>query len=255
MQIALVPPFTILLGTKGLKGKNDPSSTYLREGNYKKAFDHTFVTGESVPSNVIGNVLNNLLGCRITFYCLRDDSFSTYIVSNLTKRKIIEKMVVPKTKCLAILGRFKREDVIERVKELLLKEERRKVRLPEPERNYVKNEATGRMVCVGSRKYKELFPEAKKHVGRPARREKWDPISVFVEIWNATDGDRWSHNPFSEKVTPSSIVGSWFGRKVTIRLINGDMYVLDPKRYSEYLTAVVRDGFAKHGVAELRITK
>ena len=231
-------------GTKGLKGKNDPLRTYLREGNYKKAFDYMFETGESVPSNVIGNVLNNLLGYSITFYCLKDNSFSTYIVSNSAKRKIVEMMVVPKTKCLAILGFFKSKDVMEQVKDF--SKNKKVVYSPRSDLNYVKNEATGRMIRVGLRKYKELFPEAKKRVGRPSKR--FDPISVFVESWNATGG------PPVKDVNPSDLVTSWSGRKVMVTLNNGEAYVLDPERYKRYLTSVVRDGFAKHDILQVLIT-
>ena len=33
-----------------------------------------FRTGESIPPNVIGNVLNELLGYKISFYSLKDDN-------------------------------------------------------------------------------------------------------------------------------------------------------------------------------------
>ena len=77
-----------LKGTKGLENKEDPLSTYLRNGNYNLAFNYMFRTRESIPSNIIGNVLNELLGYRISFYSLKDDNFSTYVVSNATKRDI-----------------------------------------------------------------------------------------------------------------------------------------------------------------------
>ena len=48
-------------GTKGLENKKDPLSTYLRNGNYNLAFNYMFRTGESIPSNIVGNVLNELL--------------------------------------------------------------------------------------------------------------------------------------------------------------------------------------------------
>ena len=144
-----------------------------------------FRTGESIPSNIIGNVLNELLGYRIPFYSLKDDNFSTYVLSNATKRDIIKKLVVPRDKHFAILGTLKKRDIIRQAKEALLdrqklKREKETAPFPEPKINYVKNEAAGRMVRVGSRKYKELFPEAKKPVGRPSKKEKWDPIANYI---------------------------------------------------------------------------
>ena len=44
--------------TKGLENKEDTLSKYLKNRNYDKAFDHMFRTGEAIPSNVVGNVLN-----------------------------------------------------------------------------------------------------------------------------------------------------------------------------------------------------
>ena len=109
-----------------MENKEDPLSTYLRNGNYNIAFNYMFRTGESNSSNIIGNVLNELLGYRISFYSLKDDNFSTYIVSNATKRDIIEKLVVTRDKHFAILGTFKKRDVIRKAKEALLDRKRLK---------------------------------------------------------------------------------------------------------------------------------
>ena len=163
-------------GMKGLENKEDPLSTYLRNGNYNLAFNWMFTMGEIIPSNIIGNVLNELLGYRISFYSLKDDNFSTYVVSNATKRDIMKHLVVPCDNHFTILGIFKKCDAIRQAKEALLDRQRLRdkketARLPDPEINYVKNEATGRMVRIGSRKYKELFPEAKKHVDKPSKKE------------------------------------------------------------------------------------
>ena len=209
-------------GMKGLENKEDPLSTYLRNGNYNLAFNYMFRTGESIPSNTIGNVLNELLGYRISFYSLKDGNFNTYAVSNATKRHIIEKLVVPRDKHFAILGTFKKRDIIRKAKEALLdrqtlRSEKETAPLPERKINYVKNEATGRMVRVGSRKYKELFPEAKKHVGRPSREEKWDPIANYINLFEEL-GERADEEHVDELVNAMS------NRKVTIKYSNGKMY-------------------------------
>ena len=52
--------------------------------------------------------------------------------------------------------------------------------LDEPKSLYVKNEATGRMIKVNSRKYKELFSDAKKPTGRP--KKVWDPVVDWMKI-------------------------------------------------------------------------
>ena len=150
-----------------------------------------FGTGESIPPNIIGNVLNELLGYRISFHSLKDDGFSTYVVSNATKRDIIKHLVIPRDKNFAISGSFKKRDAIKQVKEALLDRQRLRDKkeaspLPDPKINYVKNEKSGRLISIGSRKYKELFPETKKetkkHIGRLSKKEKWDPIVDIVGL-------------------------------------------------------------------------
>ena len=103
-------------GTKGLENEEDPLSTYLRKGKYNIAFDYMFRTGESIPSNFIGNVLNELLNYRISFYSLKGRSFGMYVVSNATKRDIMKHLVVPRDKHYTILGSFKKHYVIGKVK-------------------------------------------------------------------------------------------------------------------------------------------
>ena len=119
-------------GTKGLENNEDSLSTYLKNGNYNLAFNYMFRTGKSIPSNIIGNVLNELLGYRISFYSLKDDNFSTYVVSNATKRDIIEKLVVPRDKHFAILGTFKKRDIIRQAKEALLDRKKLKEKRKQP---------------------------------------------------------------------------------------------------------------------------
>ena len=63
--------------------------------------------GESIPSTIVGNMLNELLGYRISFYSLKDDNFSTYVVSNTTKRDIMKYLAVPRDEHFAMLGIFK----------------------------------------------------------------------------------------------------------------------------------------------------
>ena len=128
-----------------MENEEDPLSTYLRNGNYNLAFSYMFRTGESIPPNIIGNVLNELLGYRISFYSLKDDDFSTYVISNATKRDIIKHLVIPRDKHSAILGSFKKRDAIRQAKEALLdrqrlRDEKEASPLPDPKINYVKNE-------------------------------------------------------------------------------------------------------------------
>ena len=125
-------------GTKELENKEDPLSTYLKNGYYNLAFNCMFKTGESIPSNIIGNVPNELLGYRISFYLIEDDNFSICIVSNATKRDIIEKLVVPRDKHFAILGTFKKRQIIRQAKEALLdrqnlRRQKETAPLPKPE--------------------------------------------------------------------------------------------------------------------------
>ena len=84
--------------TKGLINKNDTLSMYLRNGDYNAAFNYMFITGESIPADIVGNLLNALQGYRTSFYSVKDRNFSTYVVSNSTKKHIIKHLVVPRDK-------------------------------------------------------------------------------------------------------------------------------------------------------------
>ena len=176
--------------TKGLESEKDTLSKYLKNGNYNRAFDYMFRTGEAIPANVVGNLLNALQGYRISFYSVKDSNFSTYIVSSSTKKHIIKNLIVPRSKYMALLGSFDKRDIMERAKSALsdrlrLKDEKKAAPLDEPKNEYIKNEATGRMIKVGSRKYKELFPDAKKAIGRP--KKKWDLVVDLMEIAKKLD--------------------------------------------------------------------
>ena len=79
---------------------------YLRNGDYNAAFNYMFITCESIPADIIGNLLNPLKGYRISFYSVKDHNFSRYIVSNSTKKHIIKHLVILQDKHMAILGSF-----------------------------------------------------------------------------------------------------------------------------------------------------
>ena len=212
-----------------------------------------FRTEESIPSNIIGNVLNELLGYRISFYSLKDDNFSTYVVSNATKRDIMKHLVVPRDKHFAILGIFKKRDAIRRAKEARLdrqrlRDQKETAPLPDTEINYVKNEATGRMVRVGSRKYKELFPEAKKHVGRPSKKEKWDPIANYVNLFKEL-GEKVDEEHVDE------LVNAMPDRKVMIRYSNGKTYEFLVKHRKEFLTKLLKEGLSKNNAIDIMVSK
>ena len=61
---------------KELENENDTLSKYLKNGSYNTAFEYIFKTGEAIPVNAIGKLLNALQGYRISFYSVKDNSFS-----------------------------------------------------------------------------------------------------------------------------------------------------------------------------------
>ena len=243
-------------GTKGLENKEDPLSTYLRNGNYNLAFNYMFRTGESIPSNIMDNVLNELLGYRISFYFLKDDNFSTYVVFNATKRDIMKHLVVPRDKHFAILGSFKKRDAIRQAKEALLDRQRLRDKkeaapLPDPEVDYVKNELTNRMVRVGSRKYKELFPKTKKHVGRPSRKEKWDLVADIVGLVKEFS----ELNKGKDKKAIDELVNIMSNRKFIVTFSNSKVFEFLAKRRKEFLAKLLKEGFPKNNVVDIAINK
>ena len=66
-----------------------------------------------------------------------------------------------------------------------MKDEKKTAPLDEPKIGYIKDEATGRMIEVCSRKYRELFPDAKKAIGHP--KQKWDSVTDLMEIAKKLD--------------------------------------------------------------------
>ena len=50
---------------------------------------------------------------------MKDRSFSTYVVSSSTKRRIVEHLVTPQDEYMAIIGSFKKHDVRRRAKDAL----------------------------------------------------------------------------------------------------------------------------------------
>ena len=105
---------------KELENENDILSKYLKNGSYNTAFEYMFKTGEAIPVNATGKLLNALQGYRISFYSVKDNSFSTYVVSSCTKRHIIKHLVTPQDEYMAILGSFKKHNVRRRAKDALL---------------------------------------------------------------------------------------------------------------------------------------
>ena len=95
----------------------------------------------------------------------------------------MKHLVVPRDKHFAILGIFKKRDAIRQAKEALLdrqrlRSEKESAPLPNPEINYVKNEATGRMVRVGSRKYKDSFQKLKSTSVDPQEKKNVIPLPI-----------------------------------------------------------------------------
>ena len=50
---------------------------------------------------------------------VKDSNFSMYVVSSSTKKHIIENLIIPRSKYMALLGSFDKHDVMERAKSAL----------------------------------------------------------------------------------------------------------------------------------------
>ena len=196
-----------------------------------------FKTGEATPANVVGSLLNALQGYRISFYSVKDSNFSMYVVSRSTKKHIIKNLIVPRSKYMALLGSCDKRDVIERAKSALsdrlrLKGEKKAAPLDEPKIGYVKNKATGRMIKVGSRRYKELFPDAKKAIGCP--KKKWDPVVDLMEIAKKLD------NLDGKNI--KNVVNAISNRTVKLTFSNGKVFEFLVKRRKDFLQNYLQKG-------------
>ena len=56
---------------KGLENEKHTLNEYLKNGSYNITFEYMFKTGEEIPVNVIGKLLNALQGYRISFYSVK----------------------------------------------------------------------------------------------------------------------------------------------------------------------------------------
>ena len=151
---------------------------------------------------------------------------------------------------MALLGSFKKHNAIERAKNALsdrlrLKNEKKAAPLAEPKIGYVKNEATDRMIKVGSRKYKEMFTDAKKPIGRPKKR--WDPIVDLMRIAKEF------HNLHKEYI--KDIVDAMSNRKVKLIFSNGKKFEFLVKRRKEFLTKLLTEGLSKNNVIDIMVNK
>ena len=88
-----------------LEGK-DLLSILFRDGQYDLAFDYIFRTDQSIPTNIIADLLTALKGRRLSFYSLSDSKLTTYVVSNSTKKAITKLLIIPKGSHRVILGSF-----------------------------------------------------------------------------------------------------------------------------------------------------
>ena len=213
-----------------------------------------FETGKSVPADKVQDLLNNLVGRRLTFYCLTSDNFrnSTYVVSNAIKGKLVEKLIVPSTKCLPILGPFETQDVVECINDV---KDRIVPNESKGKPSYILNEATGRMVRIGSRRYKELYPGTKKRVGRPKKVQRGKDLAFqHMEAWMKVKGKPWISLIKDSGLTPKGLLDAWQGMLVFAKHSNGKVYELSPNKHGNYLEDVVRDGYSKYGTIELSIT-
>ena len=103
----------------GLENEKDTLSKYLKNVSYNTAFEYMFKTGEVIPVIVIGKLLNALHDYRISFYSVKDCSFSTYVVSSSTKTHIVKHLVRSQDEDMAISGSFKKHDARRRAKDAL----------------------------------------------------------------------------------------------------------------------------------------
>ena len=104
------------------------------------------------------------------------------------------------------------------------------------------------MVRVGSRKYKELFPKAKMPVSRPSKKEKWDPIANYINLFKGL-GERADEERFDELVNAMS------NRKVMNKYSNGKMYKFLVRRRKEFLTKLLKEGLSKNNVIDIMVSK
>ena len=101
------------------------------------------------------------------------------------------------------------------------------------------------MIKVGLRKYKEMFPDAKKPIGRPKKR--WDPVVDLMRIAKEFDN--------LDKEYIKDIVDAMSNRKVKLIFSNGKRFEFLVKRRKEFLTKLLTEGLSKNNVIDIMVSK
>ena len=91
------------------------------------------------------------------------------------------------------------------------------------------------MIRIGSKKYKKLFPETKKHVGRPSKKEKWDPIVDIVGLVKEFS----ELNKGKDKKDIDEMVNIMSNRKFIVTFSNGKVFEFLAKRRKEFLAELL----------------
>ena len=110
---------------------------------------------------------------------------------------------------------------------------------------YIKNVAAGCMVKEGSRKYKELYPEMKKKVGRP--QKPWDPLCYASDCLKDVNSIEinWACN-YIDKISNRFIIVCYANG-------NEDEFLVSLRK--QFLINLLTEGLSRSNVVDLLIGK
>ena len=183
----------------------------FRDGDYKMAFEYLFSTGKSMEMDIVVKLLDALRGYRLSFYHLDDHRIDTYVVSNRTRVPLSKLLLSPQGDFRVLLGSFSEDEVREAIRDTLIHQSRAldnkyaklmerwdmfestpfKDSIDRSFNGFIRNPKTNRMIKVGSRRYKDQFPESKKKRGRPRKCIRGgDPLAYAGSMLDVDSMDR-----------------------------------------------------------------
>ena len=101
------------------------------------------------------------------------------------------------------------------------------------------------------RKYKELYPEAKKHIGRPTKKEKWDPVVDNLKLVKEFS----NLNENKDEKSINKMVDIMSNRKFIVTFSNGKVFEFLANRRKEFLAKLLKEGLPNNDVIDIIVSK
>ena len=218
--------------------------------------------------DIVVKLLDALRGYRLSFYHLDDHRIDRYIVSNRTRVPLSKLLLSLQGDFRVLLGSFSEDEIRETIRDTIIHQSRAfddkyaklrerwdrfestpfKDSIDRSFNGFIRNPKTNCMIKVGSRRYKDQFPESKKKRGCP-RKCIWggDPLAYAGSMFKDVDSmDRELVDKYLDKVSLRCIV---------LIYDDGRTDELFVGTHRAFLKNVLTKGLSKYGIVDVFIGK